>query len=144
MGTKAKPCRNPFETRKPSRLKETARKGHDGGRQAIEILYGVNDESGYRTIWVYTSKTETDPSAIASFIHGSHAATLFPGFHTALVIRKEFITQLFENVAVNRGVMLSVFDNIENAMKMAVAGHSEGINGMILHAGNRTKDVRLK
>jgi hypothetical protein len=74
-------------------------------------------DSGYRKILIDALKTNTAPNAGSSFFYGEYISTLFLGFRIALVIRKEFISGLFENVAVNRGVILSVFDDKRSALQ---------------------------
>lgn len=73
-------------------------------------------ESGHKKILIDALQTHTVPNLSISFFYGEYISTLFLGFKIALVIRKEFISGLLENVAVNRGVFLSVFSDKQSAL----------------------------
>jgi hypothetical protein len=75
------------------------------------------EEGGHRKILIDALRTTTAPNLSSSFFFGEYISTLFLGFKIALVIRKEFISGLLENVAVNRGVFLSVFSDKQSALK---------------------------
>ncbi len=75
------------------------------------------NESGHGKILINALKTTTAPNTISSYFYGDFISTLFLGFKIALIMKKEFISGLFENVAVNRGVFLSVFADPQSALQ---------------------------
>ena len=82
-------------------------------------------DSGQRRILIDALNTNTAPDTSSSFFYGEYISTLFSGFKIALVIRKEFISGLLENVAVNRGVFLSVFSDKQSALKWLLTADSQ-------------------
>jgi hypothetical protein len=88
----------------------------EGLKYFAQTLLSRAKDRGQKTILIDALKTNTAPTIGTSFFYGEYISTLFLGFKIALVIRREFITGLFENVAVNRGVLLSVFEDRQSAL----------------------------
>jgi len=90
---------------------------------ARAVLSRVKD-SGYKRILIDATKTNTKPDTSASFFYGEYVSTMFQGIKIALVMREEFISGLFEDVAVNRGAFLSVFKDRPGALQWLLSSNS--------------------
>jgi hypothetical protein len=91
-----------------------------------KALHARAREKGYHKILIDALQTNTAPNTSSSFFYGEYVSTMFSGYKIALVIRKEFISGLFENVAVNRGVFLSVFTDRQSALQWLLSADSSG------------------
>jgi hypothetical protein len=90
-----------------------------------EALHLRVKDGGHRKILIDAMRTTTPPDTSSSYFYGDYISTKFFGFKIALVIRKEFISGLFENVAVNRGVFLSVFHDKPSALQWLLSANLE-------------------
>ena len=90
-----------------------------------EALHLRVTDGGQKKILIDALRTTTPPNTSSSYRYGDFISTMFFGYKIALVIRKEFITGLFENVAVNRGVFLSVFHDKQSALQWLLSASLE-------------------
>jgi hypothetical protein len=89
----------------------------EGLKSFADALLSRAKDRGCKKILIDGLKTNTAPTTSVSFFYGQYIATFFIGFKIALVIKKEYISGLFENVAVNRGVFMSVFCDRQSALQ---------------------------
>jgi hypothetical protein len=105
---------------------------------ASELHANVKDW-GYRSILIDAQQTTTYPKNRDRFLYGEYVATLFRGYKIALTIKKEYISSLFENVAFNRGVIISIFDNAQDAMRWLMPNQSTAGEKTDFHQGSPSR-----